>query len=125
MQTSAKRPVYLNLVQIRFPIGAIVSIIHRITGAVMALLVPVALWALQASLASPEQFARVKTLLGTGLGRAAVLLAIWVLVQHLYSGVRHLFIDIDVGADLPAARRSGWLTLVASIVTVVIVGALL
>lgn len=125
MQKAAKRPVYLNLFQIRQPIGGVVSIIHRITGAILALLTPFALWALQASLESPERFAQVAGMLRTGAGRAALLLALWLLVQHLYSGVRHLLIDVDIGVDLPAARRGAWLTLVASIATVALVGAAL
>jgi succinate dehydrogenase / fumarate reductase cytochrome b subunit len=125
MQRSATRPVYLNLVQIRLPIGGFVSIIHRITGAALALATPFALWALQASFESEARFEQVRALLGTGLGRAAVLLVLWMLVQHLYSGLRHLFIDIDVGVDLPVARRTAWVTLIASIVTVLSVGVLI
>lgn len=125
MQKSATRPVFLNLLLIRQPIGAVVSIVHRISGAVLSLLVPFALWALQASLESPQRFEQVKAMLSTGPGRAVLLLALWMLVQHLYSGIRHLFIDIDVGVELPAARRTAWLTLIASVVTVAIVGALL
>lgn len=125
MQKSTKRPVFLNLLQIRQPIGAVVSILHRITGAVLALLTPFALWALQASLENPDRFEQVKATLSSGLGRAALLLGLWLLIQHLYSGVRHLLLDIDVGIDLPNARRGAWLTLVASVATVAILGALL
>lgn len=125
MPNTAKRPVYLNLLLIRQPIGAIISITHRITGAVMALLTPFALWALQASLESPDRFAEVKAMLSQGVGRAAVLLALWIIVQHLYSGIRHLLLDIDIGIDLPSARRSGWLTFIASVTTVVLIGVLL
>jgi succinate dehydrogenase / fumarate reductase cytochrome b subunit len=119
------RPVYLNLVQIRLPIGGFVSILHRITGAVLALVMPFALWALQASLESEARFEQVRALLGSGLGRAVILLVLWMLVQHLYSGLRHLFIDIDIGVDLPTARRTAWATLLASVATVLLVGALL
>lgn len=122
MQTSAKRPVYLNLVRIRQPIGAVVSIVHRGTGAVLALLAPFAVWALQASLESPESFAQVKEVLTTGVGRAVLLLALWMLVQHLYTGIRHLLIDIDIGVELYAARRSAWLTVAASLITVALLG---
>ena len=127
MQKRAKRPVYLSLFQLGItqPIGAHVSIIHRITGAVLALLTPFALWALQASLESPDSFARVKEALSSGVGRAAVLLVLLLLVQHLYSGVRHLLMDIDVGIELHSARRSGWVTFVAAVVTVVVVGVFL
>lgn len=122
MQRTATRPVYLNLLAIRQPIGAIISILHRITGAVLSLLTPFAVWALQVSLETPAGFAQVKALLNSGFGRAAWLLALWALVQHLYSGIRHLLIDIDMGVELRPARRTAWLTLIASIITVAIVG---
>jgi succinate dehydrogenase cytochrome b subunit len=125
MQYTAKRPVYLNLFLIRLPIGGVVSIVHRITGAVLVLLAPLFLWVLQASLSSPAQFAEVRALLGSGLGRVAVWLALWVLIQHLYSGIRHLLIDVDIGVERLAARRSAWLTLVASIGTVIVLGTFL
>jgi succinate dehydrogenase / fumarate reductase, cytochrome b subunit len=125
MKKAAKRPVYLNLLQIRLPIGGVVSILHRITGALLAVLTPFALCALQASLESPGQFERMKAALGTGLGRAAALLGLWLLIQHLYSGIRHLLIDVDVGVELAPARRSAWLTLAASVATVVLLGVLL
>ncbi|MBI3898598.1 MAG: succinate dehydrogenase, cytochrome b556 subunit [Gammaproteobacteria bacterium] len=125
MRKNAKRPVYLNLLQIRLPIGGVVSIIHRITGAVMALLIPFALCALQASLESPERFEQVRTSLSAGIGRAAMLLMLWVLIQHLYSGIRHLLMDVDVGVELAPARRSAWLTLAASVTTVVLLGVFL
>lgn len=125
MQQSAKRPVYLNLFLIRQPIGAVVSILHRITGALLALAMPFALWALQLSVESPAGFAEVKGIFGHGAGRAVLLLALWLLIEHLYSGIRHLLIDVDVGVELPAARRNAWLTLVASVFTVVVLGALL
>src|SRR5438105_11591264 len=125
MATTKKRPVYLNLAQIRLPIGGVVSIIHRISGFLMVLLIPVALHYLQTSLESPMRFEQVRSSLSSGLGRVALLLALWVLVQHLYSGVRHLFMDIDVGVERPTARRSAWITLAASIITVALLGVLL
>jgi succinate dehydrogenase / fumarate reductase cytochrome b subunit len=123
--TNHKRPVYLNLLQIRLPIGGVVSIIHRATGALLVLLIPYALYLLQASLESPMRFEQVRATLASGFGRLALLLALWVLVQHFYSGLRHLFMDIDVGIDLAVARRNAWLTLVASVSTVALLGVLL
>ncbi|HEY8554845.1 MAG TPA: succinate dehydrogenase, cytochrome b556 subunit [Burkholderiales bacterium] len=125
MQQAAKRPVFLNLLQIRQPIGAVVSITHRITGAVLALVTPFALWALHASLQGPERFAQVQRFFGSGIGRILGLLVLWLLVQHLYSGIRHLLMDVGVGHDLATARRSAWLTFIASVLTVIIVGAAL
>ncbi|HKQ31187.1 MAG TPA: succinate dehydrogenase, cytochrome b556 subunit [Burkholderiales bacterium] len=125
MATIRKRPVYLNLLQIKLPIGGVVSILHRVTGFVMVLLIPYALYLLQASLESPIRFEQVRATLSSGVGRIAMLLALWIMIQHLYSGLRHLFMDIDVGVELHNARRTAWLTLAASIVTVAILGVFL
>jgi succinate dehydrogenase / fumarate reductase cytochrome b subunit len=125
MATQKKRPVYLNLLQIRQPIGAVVSILHRITGAVMVLLIPCALYALQASLESPIRFEQVRASLAGGVGRIGLLLGLWILIQHLYTGIRHLFMDVDVGVERSVARRSAWLTLFASVITVALLGVFL
>ena len=127
MATHRKRPVNLNLLQLAFqlPIGGVLSIIHRATGALLVLLIPYALYALQTSLESPMRFEQIRASLANGVGRVALLLALWVLVQHLYSGIRHLLMDVDVGVELATARRSAWLTLVASVITVAVLGVLL
>jgi succinate dehydrogenase / fumarate reductase cytochrome b subunit len=125
MATNKKRPVYLNLLLIRLPIGGIVSILHRITGAFMVLLIPLALYALQTSLESPMRFEQVRVWFISGVGRVAFLLALWVLVQHLYSGIRHLLLDVDIGIEKLAAGRSAWLTLGASVITAALLGVLL
>jgi|SRR5690606_11682308 succinate dehydrogenase / fumarate reductase cytochrome b subunit len=124
MQKSAKRPVYLNLFQIQQPIGAVVSIVHRVTGALLALLTPFGLWALHLSLQGPAGYARVQAVLGSVPGRLLALLALWLLLQHLYSGIRHLLLDVNVGFELPTARASAWATFAASVITVVLVALL-
>ena len=119
------RPVYLNLFKIRQPIGAIVSIIHRITGVLMVLALPVALSLLQQSLVSPEAFQQVLEWFATPVGRVLLYASIILFTQHFYSGVRHLLLDIDVGVDIASARVSARATLVATLVTVLIFGVAL
>src|SRR5690606_40979657 len=104
MQNSAKRPVYLNLFQIQQPIGAVGSSVHRVTGALLALMPPFGLWALHLSLQGPAGYARVQAVLGSVPGRLLALLALWLLLQHLYSGIRHLLLDVNVGFELPEYR---------------------
>jgi succinate dehydrogenase / fumarate reductase cytochrome b subunit len=125
--TDRKRPVNLNLLQLtlQLPIGGVVSIIHRITGTLLVLLTPYALYALQTSLEGPAGFEEIRASLASGVGRVAMLLALWVIVQHLYSGIRHLLMDVDVGIELAAARRAAWLTLAASVITVALLGVFL
>jgi succinate dehydrogenase / fumarate reductase cytochrome b subunit len=119
-----KRPVYLNLLKIRQPIGAIVSIIHRITGVLLTLLIAPALYAFDLSLRSPADYQRVTDALSSGGGRLASLVVLWMLVQHLYSGARLLLLDLNVGVRIDLARRSAWMTFVASGITVIAIGAL-
>src|SRR5581483_6324974 len=95
-----RRPVYLNLFKIRQPIGAIVSITHRVTGVLLVLALWPALRFVERSLASPDEYARVIEWCRSPLGRLVVLAVLWLFAQHFYSGVRHLLLDIDVCADL-------------------------
>lgn len=113
-----KRPVYLNLFKIRQPIGAITSIVHRLTGIVLVAVLAPALSLLARSLASPEGFAEVTAWLAGSVGKAVALLAAWLFAQHLFSGIRLMLIDLDIGARLPAARAMAWGSFAAAVVTV-------
>ena len=125
MGKNKKRPVYLNLFKIRLPVGGIVSILHRATGAFLALLLPAALYILQCSLHDPETYVRIAAQAATPLGRFVVLAIVWVFAQHCFSGVRHLLLDIGIGDDKTAARRNAWLTFAASLAVVILIGVCL
>jgi len=120
-----RRPVYLNLFKIRQPIGAIVSITHRITGVLLVLALIPALSLLQRSLVGPDEYANALAWLKSPTGRVIVLAVAWLFAQHFFSGIRHLLLDIDVCAERKCARAAAWLTFAASIVTVLILGAAL
>jgi len=109
-----KRPVHLNLFQIRLPIGGVVSILHRVTGVLLVLALPASVYLLERSVASAAGFAQVHGWLASWPGRLVLLLLALVFLQHLFSGVRHLLLDLDIGVERAAGRRSAWLTLVAS-----------
>ncbi len=122
MDKNKKRPVYLNLLQIRLPVGGVTSILHRATGAVLVLLLPFAIYMLQRSLQDPVGFADIVAHLGTPFGRFIVLVSTWIFAQHFFSGVRHLLQDIDIGLEKAAARRGAWLTFVGSGLVVIVTG---
>ncbi len=122
MEHISKRPVYLNLFKIRLPIGGVVSILHRVTGVFLVLLLPPAIYLLQQSLQSAATFESTVRILGSLPGRALLLIVTWMFVQHLYSGIRHLLLDVDIGVERTTARRSAWLTLVVSVVTLLLIG---
>jgi succinate dehydrogenase / fumarate reductase cytochrome b subunit len=117
------RPVYLNLFEIRQPLPAIVSILHRASGALLFVVgVPFVLWALQGSLASAEGFARFQAAIGHPAAKIILLVLAWGYLHHLLAGVRHLLLDARVGLDLPSARRTAAGVLVLSLFLTLLVG---
>ncbi len=103
-----RRPIFLNLAQIQMPVGSLTSITHRVTGILLALGIPVAIYILDLSLQSPQSYAQLIRLFDAWAFKAAAIAFIWALAHHLLAGTRHLLMDIDVGSLLPAARRSAW-----------------
>jgi len=118
------RPVYLNLLAIRQPLPAIVSILHRASGLLLFLLgIPLLLWGTHLSLASPDGFAQFKGVLGQPFSKLILLALAWAYIHHLLAGLRHLALDLHVGVDLAPARRSSAIVLVLSLLLTVIVAA--
>lgn len=107
------RPFFLNLLLIRLPVGAVASILHRASGAVLSLLVPLFLYGFSLSMESEAGFLRVKSLLTQHwLGQALVLVCLWALAHHFLAGLRHLGFDLGLGESRHISRRTAWLSLV-------------
>lgn len=115
-----QRPVFFNPLQIQMPVGALTSIAHRISGILLALAIPLALYAFSLSLQSPQGYAQVATLLGNAYCKTAGILITWALAHHLLAGTRHLLSDIDIGSRLPAARRSAWLVNIGALIVALV-----
>ena len=101
-----RRAVFFNLTQIHMPFGAVTSIIHRITGILLAIRIPFGVYLLDQSRRYPQSYVWVTQLFAHSAFKAAALAFIWALAHPLFAGVRHLLSDIDIGSRLPAARRS-------------------
>ena len=111
------RPVYLNLLAIRMPLPAVVSILHRASGALLFLLgIPLLLGVVQRALASPEAWAQIRATLDAPFAKLVALALAWAFIHHLLAGIRHLLMDAHVGVELPAARRSAAVTMVLAVV---------
>ncbi len=111
-----KRPVYLNLLAIRQPLPAIVSILHRVSGALLFLIgIPLLLCGVQASLASAESYAAWKAAFANPFAKLVLLALAWAYVFHLLAGIRHLVLDVHIGLDLPVARQSSAVVLVVAL----------
>jgi succinate dehydrogenase / fumarate reductase cytochrome b subunit len=116
------RPVYLNLIAIRQPLPAIVSILHRITGALLFVVgIPVLLWFIQRSLASNEGFDAAIRPLTSPLGKLVLLGLVWGYAYHLLAGLRHLGLDLHAGIRLAPARSSAAVLLVVSVVLLIVI----
>ena len=115
------RPKNLNLFTIHFPIPAIVSILHRITGFILFLLVPLLLWALAYSL-SYEGFGTLRHSLSSFGYKFFIWLLLIPFFFHLVAGVRHLLADVHIGDTLKAGRLASVLTFIITAVLVLLAG---
>jgi succinate dehydrogenase cytochrome b subunit len=123
MSTAAakkQRPKYLSLpailFQIRLPLPGWVSILHRISGALLVF--PFAAWLLyllDASLRSEQGFAHIREYLGMPLAKLGLLVLIWAYCHHFCAGLRYLALDLNKGIGLRAARISSAVVIVASL----------
>ena len=115
------RPVYLNLFAIRQPLPAIVSVLHRASGAFLFVAgIPLLLWFAERSLASPEAFAAAAQPLASPLGKLVLLVLAWSYLYHLLAGLRHLALDLHLGIALAPARSTAAAVLVLSILLTLI-----
>jgi succinate dehydrogenase / fumarate reductase cytochrome b subunit len=122
---SKARPKFLNLFQIRQPAPAIVSILHRISGALLFLFLWLFLMGLQRSLASPESYAQLTSVLDQPLMKLLILGLIWAYLHHTFAGIRHLGLDLRLGIQLPGARMTAYVVLALSFGLTLLIGVLL
>jgi succinate dehydrogenase / fumarate reductase cytochrome b subunit len=123
--TVKRRPKYLNLIEIKLPLPGFVSILHRISGAGLFLCLPLLIYLLQLSLASPESFDTLKVLVGHPLVKLILLGLIWAYLHHFCMGIRVLLLDVHVGIEKPQARASAMAVLAVSLALTGLLGVIL
>lgn len=121
-----KRPVNLDLTTIKLPLPGKVSILHRVSGAGLFLFLPVLLWLFGASLDSAESFAMFKAVFASLPAKVVLAGLIWAFVHHFCAGIRFLLLDLHIGIEKEAARKSAGTVLAVSIpLTLILWGVLL
>lgn len=115
------RPKNLNLFTIHFPIPAVVSILHRISGVFLFLLIPFLLWVLAFSL-TEHGFETLKYWLRNPFLKFIFWLLLVPFCYHLIAGIRHLFSDIHIGEALKVGRMTAFLTFIISAILLVLAG---
>ena len=135
-EVTQKRPEFRNinafkdLTTYRLPAAGIVSILHRISGALMFLLLPFIIWLFDTSVSSEYSFARFKAAFNIGLGvfpgwfiKLVALGLIWAYLHHFIAGVRHLYMDVNHAVSKEFGKSSAVVTLALSIGLTVVLGA--
>ncbi|RPI48973.1 MAG: succinate dehydrogenase, cytochrome b556 subunit [Betaproteobacteria bacterium] len=125
MANPSRRPRFLDVTRIRFPVGAICSFGHRVSGVALAIASPLLAVLFTRSLQGAEGYAEAANWLTPLPVRAALVLVVWALAHHLLAGVRHLLMDVGFGSALGTARASAWLVNLAGVaIAALAVGAL-
>lgn len=122
-KNNTSRPVFLNLFQLHFPLNAILSIGHRITGFFLAMSLPVVFLTVAYMSQSQTQFDIVAHLLGCcWVSRALCGLFIAIYSYHVLAGCRHLIMDCGIGLSPKKAKFSAWSLIVIYFLVIFQVG---
>lgn len=136
-EIAKKRPEFRNinffrdLPAYRLPVAGVVSILHRVSGVLMFVLLPFVIWMFDTSISSEISFARFRSAFENGMGfvpgvlvKLVALALIWAYLHHLFAGLRHLWMDVSHRAvSKEFGARSAQAVLVASLVLTVALGA--
>ena len=108
MNKTTERPVNLDLFQMRMPVMAVVSILHRLSGMLLIAILPYGIYLFDLSLVSEQGFQQVQAQLSSIPVKMALVLLIWMFSHHLCAGIRFLLIDIDLGVIKQSAIKGAW-----------------
>ncbi|WP_328189838.1 succinate dehydrogenase, cytochrome b556 subunit [Marinobacter sp. OP 3.4] len=119
---NSKRPVNLDLGKFHFPLPAITSILHRISGVILFVGIAFLLYGLDVSLSGEAGFNRVNELLDSFLAKLIIWGILSALLYHLVAGIKHLLMDMGIGEELHSGRLAAKLTVVISVILIILAG---
>ena len=118
-----ERPKHLDLRVIKQPLPAIASILHRVSGAGLFLMLPFLIYLFELSLDSSLGFNIFKAFVAYPLVKLILIGLLWAFLHHFCMGIRILLLDLNIGTDLKKERASAKIVLVVSLALTVILGA--
>ncbi|CAM3654959.1 succinate dehydrogenase, cytochrome b556 subunit [Polynucleobacter antarcticus] len=126
-KVKSPKPVYRNiglaqLIKYRLPWAGKVSILHRISGAALFLMLPFLLYLFDQSLASELSYQKFQALTGNVLVKIICLGLIWSFLHHFCAGIRYLLLDMDIGVEKLDANRSAIIVFSLGLALTAIVG---
>ncbi|OGT54264.1 MAG: succinate dehydrogenase, cytochrome b556 subunit [Gammaproteobacteria bacterium RIFCSPHIGHO2_12_FULL_41_15] len=113
----------LNLFHVRFPVMAIVSILHRITGVITFLALPVLLYLLNTSLLTQTSFDQTIEFCRGGFCKLFLWAVLVCMIFHLLAGIRHIIMDFGVGESVTPARFTAFFLLGTTLIFAILAGA--
>ena len=120
-----QRPVNLDLTTIRFPVTAISSILHRVTGVITLVAVGILLWLLGLSLSSAEGFLQASAIMDSFFVKFIMWGILTALAFHTVGGIRHMMMDFGYLAEtMEVGRRSAYVSFVITVVLSILAGVL-
>jgi succinate dehydrogenase / fumarate reductase cytochrome b subunit len=117
-----KRPKYLNLFEIKLPLPGWVSILHRVSGAGLFLMLPLLIWLFGLSLGSAESHETFRAIVGHWFVKLILLGLLWAYLHHFCMGIRILLLDMHVGIEKAQAFKSSIAVLVVSLSLTALLG---
>lgn len=117
-----ERPVNLDLFKFKFPVMAIVSVLHRISGVVIFLFIPFMLYILHQSLISQSSFEAIQSCLQHPVAKTFVWMMLAAVIFHLFAGIRHLMMDLGFAEGRQAGRFTAWLVISIAAIAVILMG---
>ncbi len=121
MKNARNRPLSPHLQVYKLPLPAILSILHRITGVVLVVGTVLLVYWLGAIAAGPEAYATAQAILGSLLGKLALVGWTWALFYHLVNGIRHLAWDAGYGFEIPSVYLTSKIAIAASLFFTILV----
>lgn len=117
-----RRPVFLNLFHIRFPLTAIVSILHRVSGVLVFLFIPAILYVWQQSLFSEASFIDIKNTFNHLAVKAIIFITLAALIYHIIAGIRHIIMDFGFADSRKAGKIGSMLVMIFSMLIIIMLG---
>ena len=126
-EVKSAKPVYRNiglaqLVKYRLPWAGKVSILHRISGAVLFLMLPFILYIFDQSLASELSYQNFQSITSNVLVKIICLGLIWCFLHHFCAGIRYLLLDLEIGVEKHEANRSAIVVFCIGVALTAVVG---
>ena len=124
---SNPRPKNLNPMELglKLPPAGIVSLLHRASGVLLFLSIPLVIFLLDVSLRSPAAFSDIYRFMAQTPMKLISILLVWAVAHHAFAGIRFLILDLHIGVEKASSRMSALAVLGLSILFTIVVGVLI